>query len=221
MSEAKLSDSKQSGHHQALTAAWSALMTRLEWGEERELYTQIIEAYDGPKRGYHDSSHLAAVITALMGRLTEAKDPEALLLAAWFHDLYPPWKGGAERKSADQALTLLRARGLSEERLKRIDELIMATADHLNAAGADARLLVDADIWILGAPSEVYQRYVSGVRREYSHVPKPLFKMGRRRFISAMLKAAEERGQLSFALGEAWERQALENLRGELEAPSY
>ena len=72
--------------------AWASLASdsptsRTEWAA-------IIGAWSEPHRRYHDLAHLAAVL-GLVGALAgTADDPDAVRLAAWYHDIaYDPESG--------------------------------------------------------------------------------------------------------------------------------
>ena len=66
----------------ALLAGDSAT-SRTEWAA-------VVAAWSEPHRRYHDLAHLAAVL-GLVGALPGAADPDAVRLAAWYHDIaYEP-----------------------------------------------------------------------------------------------------------------------------------
>jgi predicted metal-dependent HD superfamily phosphohydrolase len=71
-------------------------------------------------------------------------------------------------------------------------------------------VLVDADLSILGAPAEVYDRYAAAVRAEYAHVPADAWRAGR----SAVLRSFLDRPAIFHtAAGRGrWEEAARANL---------
>ena len=70
----------------------------------------------------------------------------------------------------------------------------------------DGAVLCDADLAILAADVDRYQRYVAAVRAEYAHVPEGLFRQGR----ATVLRALEAMPRLyrTEAGRERWEAAA-------------
>ncbi len=122
---------------------------------------------------------------------------EAVELAAWFHDavyavgpsVAPGW---SEEASARLAASAIGPGALADE----VARLVRLTVGH--TVGADDRsgaVLVDADLWILSAPTERYDRFVVDVRAEYAHVPDDAWRVGRGQVLDRFLAAAGS-GQL-------------------------
>ena len=138
--------------------------------------------------------------------------------AALFHDaVYEVGRKDNEARSADlaaEALTRhLPGLGLEEERVRR---LILLTARHgaLSAAevSPEEALFLDCDMAVLGAPWERFEAYDKGVEAEYTaHMLKPLYRVGRRRFLQGLLE--HERLYLSDFFHQRLEARARENLR--------
>src|SRR4051794_41509918 len=87
--------------------AWAELAgdsatSRTEWAA-------VLDAWSEPHRRYHDLAHLAAVL-GLVGELAgPATDPDAVRLAAWYHDVvYDPERSDNEQVSAERARVGLR-----------------------------------------------------------------------------------------------------------------
>jgi len=53
-------------------------------------------------------------------------------------------------------------------------------------------VLVDADLWILAAPADRYDRYVEDVRAEYAHVTDNAWVIGRSAVLDLFLAAGDE-----------------------------
>lgn len=175
-------------------------------------------------RGYHDDEHLAEVLERLrelaVAGVAAAAEP-TVLLAAWFHDaVYRGRPGDDEQDSATLASDGLAAVGVPGAAATEVARLVLLTREHLPAAGDTAgQALCDADLAILAAPRQRYERYSRDVRREYRHVPGPLFRAGRRRVLGGLLHRATTRepGPL-FHTGpaQAWTERAVANLSAEL-----
>lgn len=193
-----------------LLARWTELARRSLGADHAELGRGLIARWDEPGRHYHVAGHLAAMLDLL----AEWQSDDDLRLAAWYHDaIYRPWRRDNEARSAALARRDLREAGLAEARCHRIVGAVLATRRHVADDPTVAELL-DADLAILGAASGDYRHYTRAVRAEYAHVPGPLFRLGRRRFVESVLAR-----EWVFATGPARERfeaAARRNLAAEL-----
>jgi predicted metal-dependent HD superfamily phosphohydrolase len=157
--------------------AWALLVgdsptSRTEWAA-------VIEAWSQPHRRYHDLAHLAAVL-GLVGALPGATDPDAVRLAAWYHDVvYEPERSDNEQVSAARARAGLRGL-VPDARVDEVERLVLLTAGHDPAPDdANGAVLCDADLAVLAGPPEAYAAYASAVREEYGHLPDDEFTTGR------------------------------------------
>jgi predicted metal-dependent HD superfamily phosphohydrolase len=166
--------------------AWAELAgdsptSRTEWAA-------LIEAWSEPHRRYHDLAHLAAVL-GLVGELAgSASDPDAVRLAAWYHDVvYDPTRGDNEQVSAERARAGLRGL-VPDERLAEVERLVLLTAGHDPEPGdADGAVLCDADLAVLAGPPESYVPYATAVREEYGHLSDEEFTNGRIAVLESLL----------------------------------
>ncbi|MGE3174404.1 MAG: hypothetical protein AB7O97_17370 [Planctomycetota bacterium] len=62
---------------------------------------------------------------------------------------------------------------------------MLATRHEGVAAAADARVLLDADLGILGAEPARFDEYERQIRAEYAWVPGPLYRRERRKVLAA------------------------------------
>jgi predicted metal-dependent HD superfamily phosphohydrolase len=137
-------------------------------------------------------------------------------LAAWAHDVvYDGRPGDDERASAAWARRQLTGAGLAGADIARVEGLVLATLDHTAPPGdhlADA--LLDADLAILGAAPDGYERYRVAVREEYAHVSDDDWRVGR----AAVLRSLSDREPLyrTAAARDRWAVTARRNLAGEL-----
>ncbi|MGY1809768.1 HD domain-containing protein [Blastococcus sp. SYSU D00669] len=158
--------------------AWAALAgdsptSRTEWAA-------LVAAWSEPHRRYHDLAHLAAVLGIVGELAAAADDPDAVRLAAWYHDVvYDPTRRDNEAVSAERARAGLR--GLVDEaRVEEVVRLVLLTAGHDPEPGdADGAVLCDADLAVLASPPEAYAAYASAIREEYAHLPDDVFTAGR------------------------------------------
>ncbi|GGG27669.1 Pycsar system effector family protein [Hymenobacter glacieicola] len=107
---------------------------------------------------YHSPKHTATVVKEARA-LGEAAglsetDQEALLLAAWFHDVgYTEVYDGHEFRSAEMAGEWLRQQGYPEDRIEVVQNLIRATHRDAKRETELEQLLVDADMSNMGRES--------------------------------------------------------------------
>jgi predicted metal-dependent HD superfamily phosphohydrolase len=199
------------------SARWQPLIAAL--GREPSFLTELIERYAEPHRRYHGVAH----IDALAGLFEEVaagpgwRQPAEVALAILFHDaVYQPGRADNEARSAQLARERLIDWGQVDR--ERVAALIEATAAHGLAqteGDLDFGHFLDADIAILGAPPDVYDRYARGVFEEYAPVvDEPAFRTGRRSFVQSQLAQAQLFHTLWFK--DHYEAIARENLAREL-----
>lgn len=154
----------------------------------------------------------------MLGLHSPGDDWAVAVLAAWYHDaVYDPTaaRGVNEGASAVLASETLGALGVTLTALGTITRLVCLTASH--APGPTDRVgavLCDADLSVLGADDDRYDRYVDAVRAEYSHVPDDAWCEGRR----AVLRSFLDRPQIfhTTAGRDRWEAIARANISREL-----
>ncbi|MEU3563129.1 hypothetical protein [Kitasatospora sp. NPDC006786] len=167
---------------EGLLAAWTALLTRCGAAVEPEPYgRELLRRWSEPQRRYHTVTHLHAVLEHVDELAGHADDPEAVRLAAWFHDaVYRPDRTENEERSAALAVRALTAAGLPAERVAEVERLVLLTVGHDPAPGdRNGEVLCDADLAVLGGSPEAYAAYAAAVREEYGFVPAPDFSAGR------------------------------------------
>jgi predicted metal-dependent HD superfamily phosphohydrolase len=183
---------------------------RLSFDCPAPVLARVCARYAEPHRRYHTLAHLDACFDA-RDRLTDEPSP-AVDLALLFHDaVYDPLASDNEARSAD--VMEAEAGGLTLEPavIARARQLILATR-HGEAVvvGADARVVLDADLSILGAAPEVFDAYERAVREEYAAVDEAAYRVGRMRVLRAMVDRptlyASERGRA------LWEASARRNV---------
>ena len=158
--------------------AWADLAgdsptSRTEWAA-------LVAAWSEPHRSYHDLAHLAAVL-GLVGELAgAADDPDAVRLAAWYHDVaYDPQRTDNEEVSAARARAGLRGL-VPDARVDEVERLVLLTAGHDPEPGdVNGAVLCDADLAVLAGPPDAYAAYASAVREEYGHLSDEEFTAGR------------------------------------------
>jgi predicted metal-dependent HD superfamily phosphohydrolase len=147
---------------------------------DRSLYQALIARYREPHRRYHTLQHLEECFERFDEVADLAPHPGEVELALWFHDaIYDPRRSDNERRSADWAS--------ASTGNPHVHALIMATRHEAVPDGADAKALVDVDLWILAAPEKRFEEYEQQVREEYGWVPGFIYRRKRREILESFL----------------------------------
>jgi predicted metal-dependent HD superfamily phosphohydrolase len=145
--------------------------------------------YSEPHRCYHNLVHIEDCLTEFDRAKQLATDPAAVELAIWFHDaVHDPRAADNEERSAELAKDWLSDVHASDALTDSVGRLVLATKNHDASLHADAPLLVDVDLSILGKPPEQFWEYERQIREEYAWVEKRVFAAKRaeilRRFLA-------------------------------------
>ena len=104
------------------------------------------------------------------------------MVAAFWHDaVYDPTApvGVNEAASAELAERICGDAGVAAEVVAEVNRLIRLTAGHqLAVDDLDGGRFCDADLSILGADPDRYERYTCDVRAEYSHLDDTAWRAG-------------------------------------------
>lgn len=189
-------------------------------GDRHAAYADLVSRHDGDSRHHHDFDHASGVVDVVLGLHSAGDDWAVAVLAAWYHDVvYDPRApaGANEGASAVVAHDALSGLGITLTVLGGVCRLICLTAHHeprlTDRAGA---VLCDADLSILGADDDRYDRYVCDVRAEYAHVSDDDWRTGRRAVLCNFL----DRPTIfhTHAGRDRWEAPARTNISRELSA---
>lgn len=186
-------------------------------GDADQLGRDLLRRWSEPHRKYHTADHLRAVLDAVDFLEDHARDPDAVRLAAWFHDaVYNRRPGDDEKASARLAAETLPAAGVYAERVREVVRLVELTASHDPARGdANGAVLYDADLAILGGEPEQYAAYAAAVRSEYAHLTDRDFARGRAEILRRLLALDQVYRTPTGAA--RWEMAARRNLKAELD----
>ena len=171
--------------------AWHAVGT--EPGESSSpasaaLRDELVVCYAETHRSYHTLQHLRECIAGLDGVLALAGWPGEVEVALWFHDaVYDVKAHDNEARSADWAKQAMLGAGAPADAARRVHALVMATRHDAVPESADARLVVDIDLSILGADTGRFDDYEDQVRREYAWVADDVFRARRREVLQRLL----------------------------------
>lgn len=176
------------------------------------LYDQLITCWNEEHRRYHTLQHLGECLAHFATVRDQAQRPAEIELALWFHDaFYEPRRDDNELLSAQWARSSVLQAGLPVDVADRVHALVMATCHDATPEDADAQLLVDVDLSILGAEPARFDEFDEQIRAEYAHVPDEAYRQGRSRVLISFL--ARPRLYSTEHFHEALERRAKDNLR--------
>ncbi|MBI3857546.1 MAG: N-methyl-D-aspartate receptor NMDAR2C subunit [Planctomycetes bacterium] len=157
-------------------------------GDPEAPWRLLSARYEEPHRAYHTLRHVAHCLDELELVRGLAQDPVVLEMALWYHDaVYDPRSRDNEARIAELAAAAAADLGLSQGRIGRVADLIMASTHHALPVDPEARLFADIDLAILGQPSALFAEYERQVRVEYSWVPDPQFRAGRSAILQSFL----------------------------------
>ncbi len=144
--------------------------------------------YSEPHRHYHNLRHISDCLSQFDRARHLAADPVAVELAIWFHDaVYDPHAADNEERSAQLAEDWLKKAHASEALAGSVRGLVLATKNHDASLHADAPLLVDVDLSILGQPPDRFWEYERQIREEYAWVAENVFVTKRAEILQSFL----------------------------------
>lgn len=153
------------------------------------VFDRVASAYSGRARHYHTLDHLDDLLFQLTPYWELVSDVDAVVFAIVFHDgAYRAWSKRNEERSAQWATAGLTKLGVPSACVARCHGHILATKAHGATGNFDRDLFTDADLAILGAAAEVYDRYCLMIRREYALYPDAVYRPGRRALLEQFLR---------------------------------
>lgn len=198
-----------------LAGAWDVLLARhthaLTAGPAGRA---LLASWAQPHRRYHTLTHLREVLDRVDELCDHADDPDAVRLAAWYHDAVYDGAPDDEERSAQRAEAELTALGVAPSLVAEVVRLVRLTARHAPMPGdRNGEVLSDADLAVLAGAPDRYAAYACAVRAEYAHVDDASFRAGRAAILRDLLA-----GPALFRTPKAqgWQAPALANLTAEL-----
>ena len=173
--------------------SWQRSWAALGLTPPADLQQRLLPAYAEPQRHYHTQQHLAECLAHFDAVWQQAQRPGEVAMALWFHDaIYDVKAKDNELRSAQWAVQALKDCGAADETCQRVHALIMATCHTETPAEAsteaDAKLLVDIDLAILGASPERFAEYDAQVAAEYAWVPRLVYRFKRKQVLNSFLQ---------------------------------
>jgi Uncharacterized protein conserved in bacteria len=175
-----------------LKSKWRALIGRFSSDIETidAVGKFLIDKYSEPHRFYHNAVHVGALLVLADDFGEKFADSVCVELAIWFHDaVYDAQKSDNEIESAKLAADCLKRLFVPEEKIRKIEKMILATERHdATETDSDGKLFLDLDLSVLGASEEIYREYARAIRREYAHVPDLPYRRGRKNVLENFLR---------------------------------
>lgn len=157
-----------------------------------DYWQEIEKSYSQKSRKYHNLNHLENMILELENVKEEISDYDVMLFSVFYHDIiYKATAKDNEEKSAEIAKTRLDKLNISNERITKIYNQILATKSHKRSDDSDTNFLLDSDLAILGKDWKVYENYIQQIRKEYSIYPDFLYNPGRKKVLTHFLEFDE------------------------------
>ena len=181
----------------------------------------LLLRYRERHRRYHTAAHMASVVGNVeqLSNEEQLNDIGTVVAAAFYHDaVYEATYPANERASARLAKRDLFELAWEPKRIETVAAMIEATAKHQAPADIDTAVLFDADLAILGSPSDEYSAYVKAVRSEYRHLDDDEWRTGRSHVIESFLERSEIYNTATGRL--QWAEAARINLTKEVETVS-
>jgi predicted metal-dependent HD superfamily phosphohydrolase len=151
-----------------------------------EMFEDIRQHYAGPGRFYHTLDHVGTMLETVESLVAFPRNLNAVNLAVWLHDvIYDSRASDNEPRSAEYAERLCERLSIPEGSL--VASLILKTKTHDAGEDADAQVLLDADLAVLGASESAYRTYAEQIRQEYAWVLESDYRMGRRQVLERFL----------------------------------
>ena len=172
-------------------------------------YAFLISQYSELHRHYHTLAHIEDCLFKCDIGIEHINDLKSFQIALLYHDIfYDPKRKDNEEKSADYAFKFLNQ--LHFQNAQKVKDLILLTKHPSVPKTQDEKLLLDIDLSILGEDKNTYEKYEENIRKEYIHVPKVMYKLGRKKLLKKFL--AQERLFQTDIFFEKYEEQARVNI---------
>jgi predicted metal-dependent HD superfamily phosphohydrolase len=152
------------------------------------VWEELQARYSEPHRAYHTLQHLQECFGWFEQVRALTRQPGDIAFALFYHDaIYDTHASDNEAQSAKLAADVLSEYVRGDADAARVSSLIMATKHDAEPSDADACLLVDIDLSILGAEPARFDEYERQIRAEYAWVPAEQFRARRGQILQQLL----------------------------------
>ena len=171
-------------------STWSAAAVD---GDDRAgtVCDELFEHLNGPRRYYHDATHVFRCLEELDLVAHRLESPLSLELAIWFHDyIYHSESGNDELESAD-GFAKMAADSFCQDMIDSVYKMIMATVNHakdLTDQHLDVKYMVDIDLASFGKSWDVFMTDGAALRREESQQTDEEHYQGKINFMNCLVQ---------------------------------
>jgi predicted metal-dependent HD superfamily phosphohydrolase len=149
---------------------------------------KLKEAWNEPRRRYHNEDHLYQILKDLEKSKSKVSSVQwkSLVIAAFFHDaIYVPGNSNNE----DQSIKIFLESFLGKrfDMVKAIKEMIKATQFRVVPADKLVKIFWEADNAGFQGPFESFLETEKKIRLEFGHVSLHTYKKGRLKFLNSCL----------------------------------
>lgn len=183
-----------------------------------KLYLDVIKKYSSRGRFYHNIEHIYSMCDLWVKYRDKIKEPSLVFLAIVYHDIiYKTYKvSDNEEQSAEyfHNIAFKKYFSLEASKVVYIKDLIMYTKHNCFfdlKLHKDAQFLLDFDLAVLSQSEDVYNQYVTDIRKEYKRYPNFLYKKGRADVLKGFLHKEQIYLTKEFSLFEEKARKNIEN----------
>ena len=201
-----------------LKSRWQRLFIdfKVETNLTNKVFLEIVKFYSRENRYYHNLLHIQRVLDVANTLRYLANNFPSVEMAAWFHDvIYDPQSNNNEERSAKLASDYLINLNVPQTTIHHVVSMILHTKNHhASLENIDSKILLDADLSILGAEESEYRAYAQAIRHEYFWLSQAEYQVGRQRVLQDFL----QRDRIYFTENafQRFELQARENIRTEI-----
>ncbi|HEY8065506.1 MAG TPA: hypothetical protein VIF40_12405 [Methylosinus sp.] len=176
---------------------------RIEPAHEPGAYRALDAAYRQPHRAYHSWAHIDELLAGLEHFDRLATRPDLIAAAIFWHDAVhlardPDGKTRLDRQNVrDSVAAFHRHTLLDGNEAKAVEELVMATADHVGARAScelypgfsdDLDLFVDLDLSPLAAPWDIFAANTQKIRSESVGVEEAEFAANQAKMLEGLAR---------------------------------
>lgn len=181
----------------------------------KHLWNEIVINYCDAGRYYHNLNHLEAIIRELSDVKDNIPHWDTAMFSVFYHDIvYNALRSDNEAQSADKAQLRLHDIGFPKDQTTQCVLQILATKGHNPGDDATTQLFIDADLAILGKPTQAYTEYSENLRKEFFIYTDKEYKAGRKKILKHFL--AMDRIFKTEHFYNKYEKQARKNIESEL-----
>jgi len=157
-----------------------------------QLWIEIENAHNNPKRYYHTLKHLANIDKERQNIKLSFEDDAIFQFATYYHDIvYDIEAKDNEEQSATIAQERLNQIGVPNYIINKICKLIILTKTHAKTDKLTYAYFLDADLAILGSSAIEYRQYIKQIRQEYQVYSDEIYYRGRQKVLKNFIKKEE------------------------------